>query len=195
MKLTCLIAVILYICGNEREQELCQEDLDRNLKWENVPQNVMSSEINKLCFALTYLKEYRSIFYYRMRRYKKMVRLSQILLPDLQTIEIGGGKIGGGFMVSHYYSVVYPKEAGKNLRIGPGVVVGRSGPGFPQIGNNVYLGANVTVIGDITIGDNVIVGAGSVVTKSLPGNGVYIGNPARFLKPIDNDPNLLKEIM
>lgn len=51
------------------------------------------------------------------------------------------------------------------------------------------------VIGDIKIGNNVIIGAGSVVTKDLLGNGVYVGNPARLIKHIDNDEALLNEIM
>ena len=52
----------------------------------------------------------------------------------------------------------------------------------PRIGNNVDIGANVCIIGGITIGDNVIIGAGSVVTRDLPSNCVVVGNPARFLE-------------
>jgi putative colanic acid biosynthesis acetyltransferase WcaB len=52
----------------------------------------------------------------------------------------------------------------------------------PIIGNNVDIGANVCVIGDITIGDNVIIGAGSIVTKSVPANCIVAGNPARIIK-------------
>lgn len=52
----------------------------------------------------------------------------------------------------------------------------------PHIGNNVDIGANVCIIGDITIGDNVVIGAGSVVVKSIPGNCTVVGNPARVLE-------------
>jgi len=51
----------------------------------------------------------------------------------------------------------------------------------PRIGNKVDIGANVCIIGDITIGDNVVIGAGSVVTKSIPSDCVVVGNPARVL--------------
>lgn len=51
----------------------------------------------------------------------------------------------------------------------------------PQIGNNVDIGANVCIIGDITIGDNVTIGAGAVVVKSIPANSIAVGNPARIL--------------
>jgi putative colanic acid biosynthesis acetyltransferase WcaB len=57
----------------------------------------------------------------------------------------------------------------------------------PRIGNNVDIGANVCIIGDITIGDNVIIGAGSVVTKSFPSDCVVVGNPARVLEKKNED--------
>lgn len=42
----------------------------------------------------------------------------------------------------------------------------------------------MTIIGDITIGDNVIVGAGSVVTKDVPSNCIVAGNPAKVIKTL-----------
>jgi putative colanic acid biosynthesis acetyltransferase WcaB len=52
----------------------------------------------------------------------------------------------------------------------------------PVIGNYVDIGANVCIIGDITIGDHVTIGAGTVVTKNIPANSVVVGNPARILE-------------
>jgi putative colanic acid biosynthesis acetyltransferase WcaB len=52
----------------------------------------------------------------------------------------------------------------------------------PRIGNNVDIGANVCIIGDITIGDNVMIGAGAVITKNIPSDCVVVGNPARILE-------------
>lgn len=54
-----------------------------------------------------------------------------------------------------------------------------------KIGNNVFLGSSVTVLPGVTIGDNVVVGAGSVVTKSIPPNVVAAGIPARAIKSIE----------
>jgi putative colanic acid biosynthesis acetyltransferase WcaB len=54
--------------------------------------------------------------------------------------------------------------------------------GCPRIGNYVDIGANVCIIGDVTIGDHVVIGAGSVVTKDIPSNSVAVGNPARVLE-------------
>lgn len=54
-----------------------------------------------------------------------------------------------------------------------------------HIGRNCWLGAGVIVLPGVTIGDNTVVGAGSVVTKDLPSNVVAVGNPARVLRQIN----------
>ncbi|MCC8100422.1 MAG: sugar O-acetyltransferase [Clostridiales bacterium] len=53
-----------------------------------------------------------------------------------------------------------------------------------HIGRNCWLGSGVVVLPGVTIGDNTVVGAGSVVTKDLPANVVAVGNPCRVLRPI-----------
>jgi serine O-acetyltransferase len=74
---------------------------------------------------------------------------------------------------------------GENCRIYQGVTIGsksRDCKEYPVIGNNVIFYANSVVFGNITIGNNCVVGAGSVVCKSFPDNSVIIGNPARRVK-------------
>ena len=53
------------------------------------------------------------------------------------------------------------------------------------IGDNVWIGMNVCLLPGIEIGDNSIIGAGSVVTKNIPSNEIWAGNPARFVKKIN----------
>ena len=88
---------------------------------------------------------------------------------------------------------------GDYTMIGPNVVIATGGhpilPSLRQegyqynapvhIGKNCWLGAGVIVVPGVTIGDNTVVGAGSVVTKDLPGNVVAAGNPCRVLRPIN----------
>ncbi|BBI25576.1 chorismate mutase [Enterococcus faecium] len=56
-----------------------------------------------------------------------------------------------------------------------------------KIGNSVWLGGGVIVTPGVTLGDNVVVGAGSVVTKSFPDNVVIAGNPARIIKTVEEE--------
>lgn len=53
-----------------------------------------------------------------------------------------------------------------------------------KIGRNCWLGAGVIVLPGVTIGDNSVIGAGSVVTKDIPANVVAVGNPCRVLRTI-----------
>lgn len=87
---------------------------------------------------------------------------------------------------------------GDNVMFGPNVILATGGhPVLPslrekgyqfnmpiRIGNNCWLGAGVIVLPGVTIGDNTVIGAGSVVTKDLPANVVAVGNPCRILREI-----------
>ena len=55
------------------------------------------------------------------------------------------------------------------------------------IGDNVWLGGNVVVLPGVHIGNNVVVGAGSVVTKDLPDNVIAVGNPAKIIRKITDE--------
>ncbi|EKN0529887.1 N-acetyltransferase, partial [Salmonella enterica] len=55
-----------------------------------------------------------------------------------------------------------------------------------RVKKNASIGANATILPGITIGQNSIVGAGSVVTRDVPDNVIVVGNPAKFLRPIDD---------
>ena len=83
--------------------------------------------------------------------------------------------IGRRFTIHHGYAVVINKNvvAGDDFTIRHGVMA------CPQIGNGVELGANVIILGDITIGHNVTVGAGSVVLDAVPDNALVVGEKAR----------------
>ena len=84
----------------------------------------------------------------------------------------------------HGYAVVINKNvvAGDDFTIRHGVTIGNRGAdnmACPHIGNGVELGANVIILGDITLGNNVTVGAGSVVLDSVPDNALVVGEKAR----------------
>lgn len=54
-----------------------------------------------------------------------------------------------------------------------------------NVEKNVSIGSNVTIVGNVTIGEGALVGAGSVVTKDVPSNQIWAGNPARYIR--DNE--------
>ncbi len=56
-----------------------------------------------------------------------------------------------------------------------------------RIGNNVLIGANSVILEGVQIGDNAIIGAGSVVTKDVLPNTVVVGNPAKYIRDVDDE--------
>lgn len=105
-----------------------------------------------------------------------------------------------GFLYVNYNCTFLDNAAitfGNNVLVGPGVVISTINHGIhPQqrlmfddakpinIGENVWIGANATVLSGVTIGKNSVIGAGSVVTKDIPENVVAVGNPCKVLRPI-----------
>ena len=65
---------------------------------------------------------------------------------------------------------------------------------FPiTVGNNVWIGANVTVLPGVSIGDDAVIGAGSVVTKNIPSGVLAAGNPCRVIRELtEEDKNKYK---
>ena len=141
-----------------------------------------------LNYALIFNKPFRSVFAFRtIRKHTWLALFSCLLLPALKNIEIGGD-IDEGLAVYHNLGcVIAPHKAGKNLSVGQGVTIGRgerpdnNGRFSPIIGDNVRICTNAVVFGPITIGDNVIIGAGAIVNKSIPNNCIVVGNPARII--------------
>ena len=88
------------------------------------------------------------------------------LFPDL--IEIGDRCVvtSGAFILSHFYNTEDRKfYAGKT-----------------QIGNDVFIGLNSLIVNSVTIGNSATIGAGSVITRDVPPNELWAGNPARMIK-------------
>lgn len=86
---------------------------------------------------------------------------------------------GGIGIVIHGRAVI-----GANCIIGQGITIGGKSKKrkVPIIGNNVYLSAGCRILGPVTIGDNVIVGANAVVVKDVPSNTIVGGVPATIIR-------------
>lgn len=115
----------------------------------------------------------------------------------------GGHHCHFGKMVYANYNLTCVDDThiyiGDYTMIGPNVTIATAGhPILPElreklyqynmpvkIGRNCWIGAGVTIVPGVTIGDNTVIGAGSVVTKDIPGNVVAVGNPCKVMRQIN----------
>ena len=96
--------------------------------------------------------------------------------------------IGSGFFIDHGMGVVIGEtaEIGNYVTLFQGVTLGGTGKErgkrHPTLGSHVVVGAGAKILGGITVGDNVKIGANSVVLKNVSANSTVIGVPARVIK-------------
>lgn len=114
------------------------------------------------------------------RYYRFMLRQ----LKSRRGIEIAySSNIGKGLYLGHPYNITINPAAviGENCNIHKGVTIGQEnrGPrkGAPTIGNSVWIGINAAVVGNITIGDDVLIAPNSFVNRDVPSHSVVFGNP------------------
>lgn len=135
------------------------------------------------------LLAYRLAHWLKGQRVPFLPRAISQLARWLTGIEIHpSAKIGERFFIDHGMGVVIGEtaEVGDNVTLFQGVTLGGTGKErgkrHPTLGSHVVVGAGAKILGGITIGDNVKIGANSVVLKSVPPNSTVIGVPARIIK-------------
>ena len=95
-------------------------------------------------------------------------------------------KIGKGFRLNQYGNIVINQGVviGDNCNVAQGVTIGNVSrgklKGCPKIGNRVWIGANAVVVGNISIGDDVLIAPLSYVNCDIPANAVVSGNPIKI---------------
>ncbi len=148
----------------------------------------------KLEVILTYAG-FHALLAYRVSHWLKehhvpfLPRAISQLARWLTGIEIHpSARIGVGFFIDHGMGVVIGEtaEIGDFVTLFQGVTLGGTGKErgkrHPTLGNHVVVGAGAKILGGIRVGDNVKIGANSVVLKSVPANSTVIGVPARIIK-------------
>ena len=122
------------------------------------------------------LSRYYGLLLWRLNRTKKQIQI------------LRNTKIGYGLYIAHAGPlVVHPTAViGNNCNLSQFTSIGSNEKHAAIIGDNVYIGPNVCIVEDVKIGNNVTIGAGSVVTKDIPDNATAVGNYARVINY--NDP-------
>jgi serine O-acetyltransferase len=94
-----------------------------------------------------------------------------------------GATFGPGFVLIHSYGVVINSSVrgGKDVKLEHLVTIGAERDESPVLGDDVFLGAGSKVVGGVTIGSNVKVGANAVVVSDVPDNATAVGVPAKII--------------
>lgn len=130
---------------------------------------------------LTYNRSFRTLFYHRIGGISKLISW---LAPGQVTLTIPKTtKMGEGVLLFHSYgTILNAREIGGGCRIVCNITLGDKKGKTPIIGKHVEILPGAVIAGDVTIGDNCVIGPNAVVYKSIPANCVVVGNPAFILK-------------
>ncbi len=124
-----------------------------------------------------------------LRRVERLLRPIYVVLQRIIMIVTGiwispRAHIGPGLYINHFGNVIVGEvEIGSNCNLSHEVTLGNSGRGnkrgLPILGDRVFIAPGAKVLGKICVGNDAVVGANAVVTKSVPDRAVMIGAPAQ----------------
>lgn len=148
------------------------------------------SKVEILNFFLNY--ELRYLHFLRMRKVRtgflhKIDVYRQIQWNKKYGLDIQTNNIGHGLYLGHAHNInVNPKATiGNNCNIAKGVTIGQENRGVrkgaPRIGNSVWIGTNAVIVGEISIGDDVMIAPNSFVNINVPAHSIVLGNPCRII--------------
>lgn len=158
----------------------------------------------KFMTSLLFEPGFKYIFWMRVTRYFWLKRgLARLLFVVCRfilkhfaykyTFDVSyRARIGAGLSIAHHGYIVVRAAAviGENCSLRPGVVIGKKltdDINAAILGNNVDIGVGAKILGDVQIGNNVMIGANAVVTKNVPDNAIVAGIPARVLRYRNED--------
>ena len=141
--------------------------------------------------------EFKYVVYYRLAHYflksNAILRVISRVLLKRKSIKYGyeiapESNIGPGLRLVHRGGVCINPAVimGANVTIFHGATIGAtrrgSKKGSPQIGNLVWIGSNSTIVGNITIGDDVLIAPNTYINESIPAHSVCMGNPVKVIR-------------
>jgi serine O-acetyltransferase len=187
----CIRSILhIFLFTTSPSKPVIEKDIQRWLELEHkdLYQQKLSSW-KALVWLLWKQEAYRNLFYYRIKKdyllfSRIILEAGKFLYAPRNTLFVKADKIGEGFFIQHGYATgIAARSIGKNCWVNQLVVIGYSDEGkAPIIGDNVHISVGAKVLGDVTIGDNSIVGANAVVVKNVPPNCTVVGVPAYIIK-------------
>lgn len=148
---------------------------------------------NEVWFIYAYIRHLRYVEYYKNTESSKILFLYHWFkykrLGFKLRFTIYPNTIGPGLRIYHTGDFIHVKSTctiGKNCTLLPGVVFGNKHENEDRsivtVGDNCYFGLGVKIFGSVKIGNNVTIGANSVVTKDIPDNAIVGGVPAKLIR-------------
>lgn len=139
----------------------------------------------KNCLKRLFFQSLKFAFYFRKYQHSKSVfaRIALYHLSRKYGLEISkDATIGKGLYLGHPYNITVGANVvlGENVNLHKGCTLGatnRGNKGSPHVGNNVFIGINATVVGNVRIGNDVLIAPNSYVNFDVPSHSVVIGNP------------------
>lgn len=160
--LRCLPHLVIYYTHKNRL--IIQDDVEYWL-------HLMKKEYKRplgFIYLLSYFPQFRNLFYYRMR---KGIYILNLICPQMSTLFIRTKYIGKKLYIAHgFASAIGAESIGNYCHIYQQVTIGYSKTGGPTIKDNVIIRPGAIIIGKITIGNNVVIGAGATIFRDIPDN-------------------------
>ena len=136
---------------------------------------IRNTDYRKSIMAYVYSKTNNAFLRFLIRYLT--LRRSNIVVSD-------GAKIGYGLRFPHAFCIIIGGgvQLGEHCKLYNEVTLGQNSGGYPTIGDNVIIYPGCRVVGNINVGNNVVIGANSVVCSDIPDNAVVAGSPAKVIR-------------
>ena len=148
-----------------------------------------------MCIIFIADKAFRNLFYYRVGPFHILLSWLLSWYDNLQ-ITTPPQNIEGGLIIQHgFATIISAKKIGKNCKIYQQVTIGYNHQlNAPTLGDNVEVCCGAKIIGNVHIGNNVLIGANSVIVKDIPSNCVVAGVPAKIIRYLPEEEDLFDRV-